>query len=363
MRSARSVQSARSVRSRLRYGAVGVIPVLAAALAGISLSAGPAARPGPRQAAAAEQQALPAWAIGPFTRYSGNPILAPPVVPSSSTSWEWPRTFNPGVVARSGTFHMVYRGSTQDNYSQIGGAVSSDGLHFTQVSPGPVISNSLPNETHGIEDPRLYYLKGQYYTFFTGYNGTTVDINEARSADAVHWHQLGPVITGTKNAAVIASPDSTPVKIGGHYLMYYGETGNVRLAESSDMVHWSTVGPVNLHFPPSYSPYEVCVAVTGYQTTASGKTQRNIDLFVAGQLMGKGRWFYAISEVEMSRAQPSQELAQLHEAVLAPQAPYEAYGYTPHTVFMNTIFFYANRWWMYYGAGDSVVALANAPLR
>ena len=27
---------------------------------------------------------------------------------------------------------------------------------------------------------------------------------------------------------------------------------------------------------------------------------------------------------------------------------------------MNNIIFYRGRWWMYYGAGDSVVALANA---
>jgi predicted GH43/DUF377 family glycosyl hydrolase len=30
---------------------------------------------------------------------------------------------------------------------------------------------------------------------------------------------------------------------------------------------------------------------------------------------------------------------------------------------MNTILFASNQWWMYYGAGDSVIALATAPLR
>jgi predicted GH43/DUF377 family glycosyl hydrolase len=359
-----SIPRTQAVQSRrLRYGALGVIPAVLAALA---VAAGAGAAPVNHtgtQATRGTQQALPAWAIGPFTRSTDNPVLTSPIVPDSTTSWEWPRTFNPGVVTRGGVFHMLYRGATQDNYSQIGGATSTDGVHFTQVTGGPVITNSLPNETHGVEDPRLYYLNGQYYSFFTGYNGTTVDINEAVSTDAVHWQQLGPVITGTKNAAVIAAPDSTPVKINGHYLMYYGETGNVHLAQSSDMVHWSTAGTVNLNFPQSYNPYEVCVAVTDYQTTAGGPPQHNIDLFVAGQLMGQGRWFYAISEVQMSRANPAQELAQLPDAVLAPQAPYEIYGYTPHTVFMNTILFSGNQWWMYYGAGDSVVALATAPLR
>lgn len=352
----------------LRYGALGAMPVLIAGIIGGSGGvAGHAHTTSQRHPAATAQQMLPDWAIGPFTRYSGNPILTAPVVPDLSTHWRWPRIYNPGVVERDGVFHMLFRGATS-HVSSLGGASSTDGVHFTQVTPGPVLANSLPNETRGAEDPRLYYLNGTYYTFFTGVTDTSIDINEATSTDAVHWTQVGPIIKGTRDAAVIASPDSTPVEIDGRYLMYYGQsvwgqTDDVHLAESTDMIHWSTVGSVDLHFPRSYIPYEVCVAVTDYQTTAGGPVQHNIDLFVAGELMGQARWYYAISEVEMSRAQPTQELAQLSDAVLAPQAPYELYGPTPNTVFMNTILFYEDRWWMYYGAGDDVVALANAPLR
>lgn len=349
-------------RPLLYSAAVGISILIIPLASDASIFAGNAGAVGQRQAPA-QVKALPAWAIGPFARYTGNPIMRAPVVPDASTSWEWPRTYNPGVVERGGIFHMLYRGATLTD-SAIGAASSTDGLHFTPVSVSPAIPNALPNEAQGAEDPRLYYLDGKYYTFFTGYSGgTSIDINEAISGDAVHWKQLGPVIMGTRDAAVIASPDSTPVKIGGEYLMYYGQTGSVDVAASSDMIHWSTVAAVNLHFPQRYDPYEVCVAVTAYRTTVAGPVQPNIDLFVAGQLMGRGRWFYAISEVEMSRAHPSQELARLPDAVLAPHAPYEIYGSTPHTVFMNTILFHANRWWMYYGAGDSVVALANAPLR
>jgi predicted GH43/DUF377 family glycosyl hydrolase len=306
---------------------------------------------------------LPAWAIGPFTRYAGNPVLTPPTVPTAATEWEWPEAFNPGVVVVGGVFHMLYRGAASGNYSSIGAATSTDGHHFTPAPGNPVIKRTLPSETHGVEDPRLYYLDGKYYAFFTGYNGTTTDINEAVSANAVNWQQIGPVIDGTKNAAVVADPQGTPVKIGGHYLMYYGQTGGTYLAESSDLQHWSTLGAVNPHFPASYVPYEFCVAVTGYQTTAGGPVHNDIDLFVAGELMGHRSWFYAISEIEFSRAGLTSAAAQLHVPALFPQAPYEIYGFTPHTVFMNDIAFYRGQWWMFYGAGDSVTALANAPLR
>jgi predicted GH43/DUF377 family glycosyl hydrolase len=311
----------------------------------------------------AQDSSLPSWAIGPFQRYPGNPLLTPPVVPAASTNWEWPEAFNPAVVVVNGVFHMLYRGAASGNYSSIGAATSSDGHHFTPAANNPVITRALPSETHGVEDPRLYYLNGKYYAFFTGYNGTTTDINEAVSDNALDWTQLGPVVGNTKNAAVVADPQGRPVQIDGHYLMYYGETGGTYLAQSTDLLHWQTAGTVNPHFPASYNPYEFCVAVTNYRATAQGPVQDGIDLFVAGELMGGGRWFYAISEIQIARHNLFTDAAQLTTPVLYPQAPYEIYGFTPHTVFMNDIVFYQNQWWMYYGAGDSVIALANAPLR
>ena len=273
-------------------------------------------------AAVRSNAALPSWAIGPFTRYQGNPILSPPVDPSPANSWEWPEAFNPSVLVVGGVFHMLYRGAASGNFSSIGAATSTDGHHFTEAPGNPVITRALPSESHGVEDPRMYYLDGRYYAFFTGYNGTVVGINEATSTDALHWHQLGRVIPGTKNAAVIADPQGRPVKIDGSYLMYYGETDTTHLAKSTDLTHWTTAAAVNTGFPASYAPYEFCVAVTDYPT-AGGSASDNIVLFVAGQLMGHGRWFYAISEIEFHRNNLTAPAAQLHQAVLAPQTPYE----------------------------------------
>jgi predicted GH43/DUF377 family glycosyl hydrolase len=306
---------------------------------------------------------LPNWAIGPFTRYKGNPILTPPNDPTPTTQWEFPELFNPSVVIQNGVFHMLYRGATNGDYSEIGAATSTDG-HTFQALPSPVIPDSLPSETHGVEDPRMYYLDGKYYAFFTGYDGTNIGINEAVSTDAVHWTQIGPVLAGNKDAAVVADPQGTPVKIDGHYLMYYGQAGTgAFLAESTDMTTWKTVGQVKMGFPASWSPWEFCVAVTDYQTIAGQAPRSDIDMFVAGELMGHGRWYYAISQVDFSLKNLLQPAHRLNKPTLQPQAPYEIYGFTPHTVFTNDINFYDGRWWQYYGGGDSVVALANAPLR
>ena len=315
---------------------------------------------------ATQQAALPSWAIGPFQRYQHNPILSSPVVPTAQTSWEWPEVFNPGVVVVGKTFHMLYRGTNFANVSSIGAATSLDGYHFNRLSR-PVITGSLPSDNQGVEDPRLYYLAGKYYAFFTGDSGATVgahiDISEAVSTNARNWTQLGPVLDNTKDAAVVADPQGGPVRIGGHYLMYYGQFGQTFLARSTDFVHWTKVGPVNAGLPASDGGYEFCVAVTNYRTTATGGTHSDIDLFVAGQLMGHGRWYYAIGQVEFERGRLLTAAASASTATLYPQPPYEIYGHTPNTVFMNDIIFYGGEWRMYYGAGDSVVGLATAGLR
>jgi predicted GH43/DUF377 family glycosyl hydrolase len=354
---------------RLLYGvAVAVLVVLAAGTVVVIKHLGTRAS-GQSSANSAgsdfgtSQSALPSWAIGPFTRHSGNPVLAPPVAPTSANAWEWPEVFNPGVVIVNGIFHMLYRGDDFAGISSIGAATSASGYQFTAVSRQPVITPTLPSEVDGVEDPRLYYLAGKYYTFFTGDFGSNADINEAVSSNGQDWTQLGPVLRGTKDAAVVSDPEGTPVLIAGHYVMYYGQMGAAYLAESSDFVHWTTVGSVNMGLPASYEPWELCVAVTDYRTTANGSLNTGIDLFVAGGLMGHGRWYYAISEAQVARANLLSVAAHLTSPVLYPQAAYEIYGHTPRTVFMNNIIFHDNEWWMYYGGGDSVVALANAPLR
>jgi predicted GH43/DUF377 family glycosyl hydrolase len=304
-------------------------------------------------------QNLPAWAIGPFTRYQGNPILTP-----QGTGFEGANVFNPGVVVRNGTFQMLYRAQNAQGISQIGYASSTDGHTFTRDANNPVITNSLTNQVYGIEDPRLYELNGTYYSFYTGYDSHNIYLDEATSPDGIHWTQIGAAITGNKDAAVVTDPNDVPVKIDGHYVMYYGETGQgTFITTSTDMIHWSVGTPVNIGFPASYNPFELCVAVTDYQTISGGPTNSDIVLFAARQYTTGGQGSYALTEVEFSGTDPSQELHQLSDPVMTPTAPYEVTGQSGHTIWMNSIFFYQGQWWMYYGGADHVVALATSPLR
>lgn len=314
---------------------------------------------------------LPDWAIGPFTRQA-QPDPAPVLSPTG-TGWESAHVFNPGVVYRNGQFEMLYRGNG-GGPDQIGLATSTDGLHFTRNANNPVITdNVLPYESGGVTDPRLYELHGTYYSFDAAYdwsNSPPQTIMETTSKDLVHWTTAVPIVQTNYDPAVVTDANDTPVlmptQYGPRYVMYYGDGDPAKgrfIAYSTDMKTWTHRTPINMNFPENYNPWEICVTVTNYQTIKNGPVNHNIDMFVAGGLMSNGRWYYAISEVEFSGKNLTQQIGQLTDTALSPATSYEISGGTPNTEFMNSILFHNGQWYMYYGASDNVIALATAPLR
>jgi predicted GH43/DUF377 family glycosyl hydrolase len=322
------------------------------------------------QMGGAGRPVLPKWAIGPFTRYEdpakipyeGNPLIQPQGRwQGDNPGWESRATFNPGVVYHDGKFQMLYRGSSLKE-AQIGYAYSTDGYHFTRYSGNPVIPFASA-------DPRLYRFNGKYYAFIATKTHNYSEI-VASSDDMIRWKKLATAIPHKRmgfDAAVVSDPYGNPVKINGRYIMYYGSSGKPDnldyMAFSDDLVHWMDWAPLDLHFPESYKPFEVCVTLTDYPTIQGGSLNKNILMFVGGTLMSQGRWYYAISEVLFSREKPHKQISQLTYPVLKPERPYEIYGMANRTIWMNNILFHNGEWWLYYGAGDQVVALAKASLR
>lgn len=302
----------------------------------------------------------PAWAIGPFIRYGGNPILGP-----EGTGWEGWNVYNPGVIFDGGRFRMLYRG--QENIkngaddrtlSQIGYAESADGVTFVREAE-PVIGATEPFESrYGCEDARLVKYRGMYYAFYTGNlneQSGEICLCEATSSDCVHWKKLGIIERGTKNGAIVRDPKGTPVKINGKFVMYTGNS-SLGICYSDDLRKWGPITWIDPKFPDGWdAPYEPCVAVADY----SRDEPDNIVVFIAGTLNGKGKWYYAISEMLFSKLSLTQKVAQLDDCIMKPRESYES-GTFQSCLWMNSILLHDGQWWMHYGAGDRYIGLATA---
>ena len=125
-----------------------------------------------------------------LTRSTANPIL----LPNGSNDWEKKAAFNGSVVKQNGQFHMVYRALSNPTYYQghnlelstVGYAVSSDGIHFADHRQ--LIKPEYLWELYGCEDPRITYLNGMYYIFYTAlsnypFNADGIKVGLATSSD------------------------------------------------------------------------------------------------------------------------------------------------------------------------------------
>ena len=84
--------------------------------------------------------------------------------PGEPDSWDAKGAFNPAIVVRDGTWHMVYRGNSKaappngPPNSEIGLATSTDGIHWIKSPANPIVPKESSNDSK--EDPDLIWPKG-----------------------------------------------------------------------------------------------------------------------------------------------------------------------------------------------------------
>ncbi|MBU6401911.1 MAG: hypothetical protein KGS61_16465, partial [Verrucomicrobia bacterium] len=111
--------------------------------------------------------------------------------PNPATSWE-ADVNRPVVVQRADGYHLWYTGQAR-GHSWIGYASSPDGVHWTRVSPEPVLSPEQPWEKVAVMCPhviwdsklklfRMWYSGGEQYE--------PDAIGYATSADGLRWTKL-----------------------------------------------------------------------------------------------------------------------------------------------------------------------------
>ena len=344
------------------------------------------------------------WVIGPFTRpATGNPVIQPrpestfidPIL-KTPAHWEALHTFNPAAIVRNGKIDVLYRAEDDSGSMEIGGhtsrlglAESDDGIHFSR-QPDPVFFPALDAEQSrewpgGVEDPRIVESPdGTYVLTYTQWNRKTYSVGVATSPDLTHWTKHGPAFLSAaggkyaqlqyKSAGIVTELDKAngkivATKINGKYWMYWGE-GSIRLATSTDLIHWSPVedeqgAPIELlkprpgHFDstfPETGPPPIETGA-GIVVLYNGKNAED-----AGGDPDLGAHAYAAGEALFDAKNPAHLISQLDHPVLKPELPYEKTGqYVAGTTFAEGLVYFHDRWFLYYGCADSLVAVATAP--
>ena len=345
------------------------------------------------------------WRIEPFVRPSGmNPVIAPNkqsvvrnTMDGKPVHWEALHTFNPAAVVRNGRIYVLYRAEDDSgemgiglHTSRLGLAESEDGVHFTRRAD-PVFfpakdSQKAREWPGGVEDPRIVESEdGNYVLTYTQWNRKDISVGIATSSDLVHWSKHGPAFLTAaggkyshlkyKSAGIVTrlDPDKgrlIAARIDGKYWMYWGE-GSIRLASSTDLIHWTPVedaagAPLELlrprpgHFdssfpetgpPPILTSAGIVVIYNGKNAPGGGDPELGPEAYAAGEALFDG-------------GDPAHLLAQTDHPLLKPELPYEKTGqYAAGTTFAEGLVYFHGRWFLYYGCADSLVAVVSAPAR
>jgi len=304
-------------------------------------------------------------------RYDKNPILTP----NKNQSWEAEAVFNGCPIQKGNRIFLVYRAVSLPHYhttariklmvSDIGIADSKDGINFSNRKR--FIVPEYPWEKFGCEDPRVTKLNGKYYIFYTAlseypFRAEGIKIGMAISKDLEHIQEKHLVTPFNAKAMALF-----PERIGGKIwaiLTVHTDKPPAKIClvafEREDEL-WSET-----KWQKWYQNFEK------YALPLQRQPQDHIEVG-APPIKTKHGWlvFYSyiknyfsgnrlfgIEAILLDLKNPMKILGRTDYPLLVPEEYYERIGLVPNVVFPSGALVRKNRIFLYYGASDTVCALA-----
>lgn len=294
-----------------------------------------------------------------FTRYSDNPILSRDNWPYAVNS-----VFNAGAVRLAdGDTLLLCRVEDRRGLSHLTVARSANGADGWRIDATPTLPaepQRYPEEIWGIEDPRITWVPEleQYAIAYTSFARGGPGVSLTLTRDFRSFERYGVVMPPEdKDAALL------PRRIGGYWALIHRPMtslgAHMWISYSPDLRHWGRhkivlearrggwwdANKIGLCSPPIETAKGWLMLYHGVRMTASGSIYR----------MG-----LALFDLE----NPELCLQRGDSWIFGPEAPYERGGDVKDVVFPcgQTIGADGDTIHLYYGAGDSCVALATGSI-
>jgi len=296
-----------------------------------------------------------------FTRYEGNPILRP-----ENWSYKVGSVINPGAIRFRGKVLLLVRVEDRQGYSHLTKAVSEDGRTNWEIDPNPtLIARDESNEAvFGLEDPRIVWFgeRKEYIitcvSFFADVAGEPPGVSLATTTDFSSFTSLDrPLLPVNKDASLFPRIFNNSRRYALIHRPIIGDRADIWVSFSPDLKYWGDhrvliptrrrswdCSRVGLGPPPIETSDGWLVIYHGARDTASGTIYRI------------GLALLDLETLEVIR--------RSQEWVFEPRKTYERVGDVDGIVFpCGTVTDEKTKeLFVYYGAADSVIALATADL-
>ncbi|QMW00286.1 glycoside hydrolase family 130 protein [Spirosoma foliorum] len=267
--------------------------------------------------------------------------------------------YDPRVISLDGKVYLT-------SLSHLRLARSKDGIHF-KIDDKPFLFPARMDESYGIEDARITFLEGKYWITYTAVSEHGPGVGLAITTDFVNVERVGMILPPpNKDVALF------PQKINGKYRLLHrpmvSDIGkpSIWLAESEDGVHWGNHrflfgGRGHTSLDPLANPY-------GWEGGKIGAGPEPI-LTDEGWLVcyhgADPTHSYSLALALLDKDDPAHVLDRSSLPLLSPELLWEREGFFPNVVFSNGWIQWpdhsdkAGQIWVYYGAADSGVGLAE----
>ncbi|MDP2897287.1 MAG: glycosidase [bacterium] len=282
-------------------------------------------------------------------RISEKPILAP----IAQHEWEREAVLNCGVVRHEGLFHMVYRASdrpfgdfTRKYVTRFGYAVSRNGVDFTRLDK-PVFEDDDPWAEWGVEDPRIVRMNDRFYATYSTWDGNMQHVRArlATTENFIVWRRHGVLLDEpNKNAALF------PERIGGRYALLHRREPDIWLCFSEDLRKWSEHERIMQPRPGKWD---------GVKIGAAGPPVKHPEGWLLVYHGVDEKKVYRLGAALLDADNPTKVIARLDEPILEPELEWEIKGQVPNVVFSCATVDVGDSYYVYYGAADTVIALAT----
>ncbi|MBI5682792.1 MAG: hypothetical protein HZC45_06475 [Deltaproteobacteria bacterium] len=191
-----------------------------------------------------------------WIRHKENPVLDV----AEGSGWDGESVFRGSIMREENLYKMWYSGFN-GRRTRIGMASSKDGINW-QKALLPVFSPGADWDRLGAGYPFILKEEKTYKMWYTGFNGTILQIGYAESIDGTNWKRhSSPVLKPYKDKGQVAYP--YVIKDSGKYRMYYVAYGKdavgIETALSKDGINWErqTEKPIITENTEIMSPWVV----------------------------------------------------------------------------------------------------------
>ncbi len=316
---------------------------------------------------------------------------------ATENEFENQAVLNPTVVQQGGSLHLFYRAVKEGNYSSIGYCKLEGPLNIVERKNSPILFPEYDYEIHGTEDPRIVFLDGTYFMFYTAYDGKNALIAYATSKDLKTWEKHGiisakmtydeagnffhlsklkekyhffisyykdvvaeDVLLWEKDAFIL------PKKYNNQFALFH------RVLPDIQIICFDDFKDLTIDFWKDYlkklGDHVVMEPKFGFESRNIGagapliETERGwLMIYHSVEDSNRGKVYYA-SAALLDKHNPYKVIGRLKQPLFSPTEDYEKIGDIANVVFPTGTAIFGERLYIYYGAADKRIAVISVNL-